>query len=53
MPKMDVPQPVYNWLLIVKAELSGARQRQVTWPEVFEWLKSQQQAADQVTGAGR
>ena len=53
MPKMDVPQPVYNWLLIVKAELSGARRRNVTWPEVFEHLKEQQQAADQVKAGGR
>ena len=51
MPKMDVPQPVYNWLLLVKAELSGARRRNVTWPEVFEYVKQQQEAADQ--GAGR
>ena len=50
---MDVPRPVYDWLLIVKNELRIARQREVTWPEVFEYLKAQQQAADQVQGAGR
>lgn len=53
MPKMDVPYPVYNWLLTVKLELRKARQRDVTWPEVFEYVQAQQQAADQMKGAGR
>lgn len=41
--KMDVPRPVYNWLLIVKAELRVARGHNVTWPDVFDWLMAQHQ----------
>ena len=51
--KMDVPRPVYDWLLTVKTELRLARGHNVTWPDVFDWLMEQHQAADRVQGAGR
>ena len=41
--KMDVPGPVYHWLLGIKTQLRIERGRNVTWPEVFEYV--QQQAA--------
>lgn len=47
MPKMDVPQPVYDWLLTVRTDLRIARVRQVTWPEVLEHVMRQYQAVDQ------
>ena len=53
MRKMDVPEPVYEWMQVIKGELRIARRRNVTWAEVWEHIMEQQQAADQVKGAGR
>lgn len=52
MPKMDVPQPVYDWLLTIKTQLRIRRGRNVAWPEVFEYIQQQHQAAQQPCSAG-
>ena len=42
--KMDVPDPIYQWLLRLKGELSVARGRNVTYPEVWEHVKTDYEA---------
>lgn len=42
--KMDVPEPIWRWLHTVKLELTAERGRPVTFPEVWEWLRQQQEA---------
>lgn len=53
MRKMDVPEPVYEWMQVIKGELMAARHRYVTWAEVWEHIMQQQQSADQGTGAAQ
>lgn len=47
--KMDIPRPVYNWLLTVRTDLCIAREREVKWAEVLEHVM----ATYQGKGAGR
>ena len=37
--KMDIPRPVYNWLLTVRTDLAIAKERDVKWAEVLEHVK--------------
>ena len=48
MPKMEVPQPVHDWLTALRAQLSAARGRNVTYPEVWEHLREQSEATDKL-----
>lgn len=43
---MDVPEPVYLWLLRLKSQLTAERGRVVTYPEVWEYVKAAYEAQE-------
>jgi hypothetical protein len=40
-PPVRVSRPIYDWLTDLKRDLERERDRQVTYSEVLEWLRSQ------------
>lgn len=43
--KMDVPDPVYQWLATLKAAMTANKGRTVTYPEVWEHVKAVYESA--------
>lgn len=51
--KMDIPDPIYQWLLAIRADMMKEKGRNVMFAEVWEHVKAVYEAAELAKAADR